>query len=364
MVSDLLVPACRTARSDDVPEPIFWLVILTSLVHTAETMARKITPDDEIAASLNSEDGLQYVQRQIASAQALLSSGYFDASKYKAWKNTTIEFLIQAFGRKSGNITIFERLDYVMSAPLQADEGYWHAQRVEWLKKGIDLLGSCAEQLQAKLEIERREQRKTDSLREPSGERLVTADSKKVFVVHGRNEFAKKATFDFLRALGLAPMEWNEVIDHSGKGTPYVGEAIDAAFKVAKAVVVVLTGDDEVRLRRQFCEEGEEEREKIFSLQARPNVIFEAGLAFGHHPQNTILVQVGNMRSITDIAGLHIVRYSGKSDGEAEFRNTLATRLERAGCDLSKKGSDWLSAGDFKSALDLHNAKEKYELIL
>ena len=317
----------------------------------------KITPDYEIPASLPPQEGLIYVRKQIAAAEMLLKNSIIDDPSYEAWKNTTVEFLIQIFGNRSGNISNFKSIDAIISAPLNAGEGYWHIRRMEWIKKGTALLGSCADQLQAKIDISNRENSRSESSK---GTRM-SADPKKVFVVHGRNESAKKAIFEFLRALGLAPMEWNEVIDHSGKGAPYVGEAIDAAFAVAKAVVIVFTGDDEVRLRRQFCDEGEEEKEKVLSPQARPNVIFEAGLAFGRHPTNTILIQIGNMRSISDMAGLHIIRYTGKPDGEAEFRNSLATRLERAGCELSKKGTDWLTAGPFKSAWELHHRKDKYD---
>lgn len=194
-------------------------------------------------------------------------------------------------------------------------------------------------------------------------EDTVSVDPRKVFVVHGRNELARKAMFDLLRAMGLSPLEWNDAISHSGRGTPYVGQAIDAAFTVAKAVVVLLTGDDEVRLRRQFCETDEVDREKQFSQQARPNVLFEAGLAFGRHPDHTILVQIGNMRSVSDIAGLHIVRYAGRPDHAAEvkFRNDLANRLERAGCDVNRTGNDWMSAGRFNEALDLHNQQASYD---
>ncbi len=69
------------------------------------------------------------------------------------------------------------------------------------------------------------------------------------------------------------------------------------------------------------------------------------------------------MRSISDIAGLHLVRYSGKPEADAEFkfRNDLANRLEHAGCDVNRKGNDWMSAGAFKIALDLHNQRGNYE---
>lgn len=307
-------------------------------------------------------EAIYVLQRQIDAAHDLLKGRVVVSAKYEAWKNTTTEFLVQAFGEPSGNV---ERFMYIGVGPMvintNTPDSYFDQLRAEHLEERIEFLKSCVEQLQTKVELAAR-----NHAAETGGVGMqqvvsVLADPKKVFVVHGRNDAARKAMFDFLRALGLAPMEWNEVIDHSGKGTPYVGEAIDAAFKQAKAVVVILTGDDEARLRRQFCEDGEEEREKALTRQARPNVIFEAGLAFGRHPENTILVQIGTMRSISDMAGLHLVRYMGKDGGEADFRNALATRLERAGCEVNKKGGDWLSAGGFKAALEMHNQKDRYE---
>lgn len=38
------------------------------------------------------------------------------------------------------------------------------------------------------------------------------ADRRKVFVIHGRNESARKGLFDFLRSIGLDPIEWSEAI--------------------------------------------------------------------------------------------------------------------------------------------------------
>ena len=35
-------------------------------------------------------------------------------------------------------------------------------------------------------------------------------DTRTVFVVHGRNERAREAMFEFLRAIGLHPLEWSE----------------------------------------------------------------------------------------------------------------------------------------------------------
>ena len=56
------------------------------------------------------------------------------------------------------------------------------------------------------------------------------ADPRKVFVIHGRNEAARKGLFDFLRSIGLDPIEWSEAIRLTGKGSPYIGQVLDAAF--------------------------------------------------------------------------------------------------------------------------------------
>ena len=73
-----------------------------------------------------------------------------------------------------------------------------------------------------------------------------------VFVVSGRNEKARKAIFEFLRSIGLDPIEWSEAVNATGKATPYIGEILDAAFSRAHAIVVLFTPDDEAKLREPF----------------------------------------------------------------------------------------------------------------
>jgi hypothetical protein len=73
---------------------------------------------------------------------------------------------------------------------------------------------------------------------------LKNRDKKKVFVVHGRNNLARAAMFNFLRSLSLEPIEWSQAVLLTGKGSPFVGEILDAAFNTAQAVVVLMTPDD------------------------------------------------------------------------------------------------------------------------
>jgi predicted nucleotide-binding protein len=56
-------------------------------------------------------------------------------------------------------------------------------------------------------------------------------DARKVFVIHGRNEPARRGLFDFLRALGLEPIEWSQAIAMTGQGSPYIGDVLDAVSR-------------------------------------------------------------------------------------------------------------------------------------
>ena len=178
-------------------------------------------------------------------------------------------------------------------------------------------------------------------------EAMASIDARKVFVVHGRNAAARRAMFDFLRSLHLEPIEWDEAVRLTGTGAPYVGDVLDKAFEHAQAVVVVMTGDDEARLRDQFRGKDEPPHENELTPQARPNVIFEAGMALGRNPARTIIVQIGPARPFSDILGRHVVHFTGS----AEDRQTLASRLETAGCPVQRAGRDWLSSGDFAVAI-------------
>jgi predicted nucleotide-binding protein len=170
-------------------------------------------------------------------------------------------------------------------------------------------------------------------------------DSSHVFVVHGRDLAARDALFAFLRAIGLRPLEWSEAIKRTDKPFPYIGEVLDMAFSTAQAVVVLLTPDDEARLRANFRGSDEPEHERQLTPQARPNVLFEAGMAMGHSPDRTVFVELGRLRPFSDIAGRHTVRF----DSSTQKRQELAERLKMAGCPVDISGTYWHTAGQFPS---------------
>ena len=148
---------------------------------------------------------------------------------------------------------------------------------------------------------------RTSRLTRQYADSVSQANPKNVFVVHGRNIPARDAMFTFLRAIGLNPIEWSAAISATGSGSPYIGQALDAAFNMAQAVVVLLTADDIAYLRPEYAS-GDDDPELTPTPQARPNVLFEAGMAMGRHPDRTVLVELGSLRPFSDVAGRHACR--------------------------------------------------------
>lgn len=173
----------------------------------------------------------------------------------------------------------------------------------------------------------------------------MSVDARTVFVIHGRNEAARKALFDFLRSIGLNPLEWSQAIAMTGQGSPYIGDVLNAAFGAASAVVVLQTPDDIAHLHESLTYPGDPECSP--QMQPRPNVLFEAGMAMGRDPDRTVIVELGQIKSFSDIHGRHVVRL----DNSTQKRQELATRLRTAGCPVNTDGTDWHTAGDLTPPL-------------
>ena len=183
----------------------------------------------------------------------------------------------------------------------------------------------------------------------PVLEHRPSTTAREVFVVSGRNRMAHDALFEFLRSIDLHPLEWPEAVSATGKASPYIGEILDAAFSRAHAIVVLFTPDDEARLKEPFRAENDPPYEIQLTGQARPNVLFEAGMAMARSQDRTILVELGNLRPYSDIGGRHTIRL----DNSSQRRQELAQRLQIAGCPAKLTGTDWHKAGDFEAALAL-----------
>ena len=171
------------------------------------------------------------------------------------------------------------------------------------------------------------------SEREISEGRIIV-DAKKVFVIHGRNEKIRAAMFQFLRAIGLEPLEWNQAKMLTDVASPYIGDILNAAFNNAGAIIALFTPDDEAKLKDEFINPGGDEIEKTFKGQARPNVIFEAGMAYAFKQDKTILIEVGDIKPFSDISGRHIFKW----DNSARKRSELIDILGNIGMAVETEG--------------------------
>jgi predicted nucleotide-binding protein len=156
-----------------------------------------------------------------------------------------------------------------------------------------------------------------------------------VFVIHGRDEQARSRIFDLLRRMDLFPLEWETLVRETATMSPHLLDVIGQALTMAQAIVVVMTPDDIVQLHPSLAED---ERDFEVQCQARPNVLFEAGMAFGVAPERTLLLQLGRLRPFTDVAGLNYVQVNGTPGSVLKIRQ----RLEMAGCRLAGTGVDYI----------------------
>jgi len=184
----------------------------------------------------------------------------------------------------------------------------------------------------------------TQGSAERRGHLAKDGTKRNVFVIHGRNLAIRDSVFALLRALDLNPLEWSSIVSKTGKASPYVGEILETGFRLATAVVAVLTPDDVAYLHPDFISQDDPEYEKRPTGQARPNVLFETGMALASHPERTVLIEIGKLRPFSDVAGRHSLKF----DGSPKARHALTERLRTAGCELNTAGEDWLSVGDFR----------------
>jgi predicted nucleotide-binding protein len=160
----------------------------------------------------------------------------------------------------------------------------------------------------------------------------AAADStRNVFVVHGRDEQARAALFAFLEALGLRPLGWETLVAATGSAAPYLRDVIMQGIAMAQAAVVLMTPEDVVRLHPELQQDNEDAHEAMETMQARPNVILELGMALATYADRTIVLYAGKLRPMADLTGLNYVLLNGSG----ECLDKVIARLETAGCQLS-----------------------------
>lgn len=165
-----------------------------------------------------------------------------------------------------------------------------------------------------------------------------------VFVIHGRNAAITKSVYSFLRCVNIKPIEWQRAVTLTNTPTPTIWQIVDTALTRAAAIIVLFTPDDEAKLRNELLKADDGTNESELTPQPRQNVLFEAGVAFGRNPQRTLIVQIGKIRPISDLAGHYMLRLNNSVNSRLDF----IARLRNAGCEVDMEGGDWAHEGNFE----------------
>ena len=291
--------------------------------------------------SVRKEKSIERLRSALLAIEALKPLS-MRSPQFRKWRRDTEVAISNTFAEKPGYVNEYTNISY--SPGFYASGMSTSAFRRHYVN-GLDSVAALLRSMIDEIDEYWEDDKQPDILARTSAD---TPDgTNEVFVVHGRNAEARKALFEFLRSIGLHPLEWSEAVDATGKPAPYVGDILDSVFSRAHAVIVLFTPDDEARLREQFRSDNDPPYEAELTGQARPNVLFEAGVAMARHQDRTILVELGALRPFSDIAGRHAVRM----DNSSQRRQELAQRLEAAGCPVSLRGTDWYTAGDFENTV-------------
>lgn len=153
---------------------------------------------------------------------------------------------------------------------------------------------------------------------EPTGSRLATSSSNKVFLVHGQDNETKSIVARFLEHCGLQPVILHEQADQGRTIIEKFEQNADVAF-----AVILLTPDDLGALTAVASEPG------ALQPRARQNVILELGYFIGRLGRDRVCaLKKGDVELPTDFSGVVYTPYDGGNEG---WKIKLARELKAAG---------------------------------
>jgi hypothetical protein len=169
----------------------------------------------------------------------------------------------------------------------------------------------------------------------------------RVFIIHGRDLEARNRLAKCVRALGLDVLTFEEVANALGPN-PFIGDVVFEGIKQADLIIALFTPDEQTALYAPETGDYQGESQHESRWQARPNVIFEAGVALGIRAKDTILVSLGaDVSLFSDVAGRHILDLT-KEDAIED----LMRRIQRVLPNMPPPKGSWRRrAGDFQGCL-------------
>ena len=169
--------------------------------------------------------------------------------------------------------------------------------------------------------------------------------SHKVFIIHGRDLIARDELVKFIKALGLQHLSFERVAAKLGPA-PFVADIVLKGINDAAIVIALFTPEEHAAFFDPETSEYRGVEPGEARWQARPNVIFEAGVALGVARDRTILVTLGSdVQLFSDIGGVHFIPLTA-----SQGKWLLYERIEGIVGAL-KPVADWERAADFAAVL-------------
>jgi predicted nucleotide-binding protein len=256
--------------------------------------------------------GIELKKRDLVSQQALEAAN----KDYQKWDAFNAELLKKLFTSDE----IAE--GYMDAREVRADLRRPHAllgEKITALYKGID---DCVDRIEAIVErLELIPFGERPPAAAATRETAAPVRSKRVFVVHGRDELAKANLEIFLRELGLDPVVLHRQAD---EGLTVI-EKFEKHSDVGYAFIL-LTPDEIAYLAAEHARPDGERRKEF---RARANVIFEFGYFVGKLGRSRVCcLHTGEVALPSDVHGMIYKKFNASLD---EVAYSIIKDLKAAG---------------------------------
>lgn len=211
-------------------------------------------------------EAIEQLQALLGRAPELKNSGA-GSPEFVKWKSDVSTAICYIFGELSHHLRDFNDVRYnLYMYTSDTPDHEFHAAYARGLGKAAALIESMIDEIRNYWRSDEQAISPVDVQAEQDGDtgQLV---SRRIFLVHGRDEGAKSAVARFLEKLDLQPV----ILDEQANRGLTIIEKFESHSDVGFAIVL-LTPDDEGALRGD---------EKSGRHRARQNVIFELGFFIG-----------------------------------------------------------------------------------
>ncbi|ENY73605.1 nucleic acid-binding protein [Aeromonas diversa CDC 2478-85] len=235
------------------------------------------------------QKGLEIKRTQIASHDSLETT----RNEYSKWNSFNTELLKRMFTTEELADEYSSWFGGVFIGMQDPSLG----EKVADLYKDIDGKVHRLDSIIERLELIPLNNSHVSSVATNAASQNAPSKSKKVFVVHGRDDIAKTNLEVFLHEIGLDPVVLHRQAD---EGLTII-EKFEKHSDVGYAFIL-LTPDEVAYLK---SEESKDEKDRVKEFRARPNVIFEFGYFVGKLGRSRVCcLYTGDVSLPSDVSGM------------------------------------------------------------